>query len=398
MSNCITNIGLDCKAIIALDGISLLQDFKPCYKYGTELTLDFNQAVSPVQVPIVGSGTNTIELAGEYNVTGDITIAGSEDMGLNGTFTVTNSSYNSSTDTTTLTIGYTTTATDQFGFITLFDPCEWEMTYKVENSDTGEELDSGDESGSDDPLNSVIAVALNTIGIVKVTITFESCLGYQECSVDIPVCAETSFLSTCHDHVINYNMAEPSALILLKHLEGDEPDYITLFLTIYQIESDGSYTEVGTYTYDNVYEFEHLFVSSEDGIYYYTISGVASVDGEKADAVLISSGIIIDTCDIRACWANLSKKYYCCNCGSDCAPSDEDCLTRAKIEKEALMNALLVMSSDIFVILNLTEVLTNQWTTKNPVYPEDYKNDIVKLYEVINHLSEYIKNCSLCLD
>ena len=398
MSNCITNIGLDCKAIVALDGVSLLQDFKACYKYGTELTLDFNQAVSPVQIPIVGSGTDTIELAGEYTVTGDITIAGSEDMGLNGTFTVTSSVYNSSTDTTTLTINYTTTATDQFGYITLFDPCEWEMTYTVTNSDTGEILDSGDETGSDDPLDSVIAVTLNTIGTVTVAITFESCLGYQECSVDISVCAETSFLSTCHEHLISFNYGEASALILIQHLEGGNPEYFIAYLTVYQIESDGSYTQVGSYTYDNVYEFEHLFTSSEDGIYYYTITASIVEDGEKGDAILISSGIIIDTCDIRACWANLSKKYYCCDCNNDCDPSDEDCLTRAKIEKEALMNSLLVMSSDIFVILNLTEVLTNQWTTKNPVYVEDYKNDIVKLYEVINHLTEYIKNCSLCSD
>jgi hypothetical protein len=390
MADCITNIGLDCNMIIAVNGTLLSQLEEPCQKYGSELSLNFNQAVTGISIPIIGIDGSSIILSGNYlpdysGPGGELTIANSSDGDLNTIFTINSVSYDETTNETTIDCGVSTSITENFGNVVLIEPCAYQLTYTVENTDTGELIVSDDITGTDDPLIQTVTTTLNTIGNVRVTIEFTSCLGYQKCVQDIHVCAKSYFESTCHEHTISLRYGAMA--------EDSETLGFTLY--IYKLNSDGSKTLTTTYEIGSVSEFDYLFTATVDGEYYYEIYSYV-VNGDRDSDVLVSSGIIIDICDIRACWATILAAEYCCDCTSDCDPSDTDCIDKAKIEKQARRNALNVMSSDMFMILNLTEELNNQWTTKNPVYIEEYKNDLVKLYEVINHLSTYTKNCTVC--
>jgi hypothetical protein len=185
--------------------------------------------------------------------------------------------------------------------------------------------------------------------------------------------------STCHSHVIEYK------------LQAVDPTDITYRLVIKKLNTDSTETTLIEEVYTSQSGFEYTFVSPGDGVYYWEIYTVI----EDAD-VLQSRQVIIDTCDIRACWATLMNAEYCLPCQSPCPANDVECNDAVKQATIARRNALNVMTSDFWLLFNLTETLNNQWTTKDPIYIEDYRNDLWKVNNVIDHMTSYIENCAPC--
>ena len=382
-------IALDCNAIITFDNEPVVMSNSECYLYGTIMNLNFNQQLSGVSIPIIGiDGTNIIvqgNLSENFPTGGSITISDSSDVLLNTFWSPVDFVYDENTDTTSIDIGYASPITEDFGIIAALSCC-YALTYTVENTATGEIIDTYTTTNcAEDPGNFVqwfqeqYQVTLNTVGPVKVTIGWETCYGYQECIKELNVCSTTAVVDNCHDHTIHFQV------------EGDDdiipPD---LTLNVYSIDSDGNQTVVTSQDFISTLTFDYTITVSADGVYYYEI---VETDGSRDP---VSSGYFIDDCDARACWATILQTEYCIPCSSPCQSGDSDCVEEEKQASILRRNALNVMTSDFWMLLNLTEKLTNQWTTKNPVYLEEYLNDLVRISTVIEHFNTYIKNCAPC--
>ncbi len=380
-------IALDCKSIISFDNESSIMSGADCYLYGTALQLNFNQQLSGVSIPIIGvSGTGIVvqgNLSENYPVNGFITISGSSDAFLNTDWSPVTFTYDEGTDTTYIELGYASVITEDFGIIEALSCC-YTMTYKVENTGTGEIIEEFEVSNCEDSppfpqwFQEQYTILLNTTGPVRITIGWETCYGYQECYQDINVCSTSSVSDSCHLHTIHY-----------EYLPGDDALPVDLVLNIYTIDSDGVQTLYTTQSFLSSLGFDYVFNSIEDGVYYYEVL-------ESGSTSILASNTIIDDCDARACWATILADEYCIPCASPCQSGDADCFEEEKTLTQQRRNALNVMTSDFWMLLNLTEKLTNEWTTKNPIYLEDYLNDLTTVAQVIAHLKSYIKNCTTC--